>query len=91
VVSSFYDSRDDVFQPIFGAHNGIRVPGFLQLDLRIERAFAFQRTKLNVFLDVQNVTNRSNAEEIAYSYDYSARKYITGLPTLAVLGARLEL
>jgi hypothetical protein len=91
VVSSFYDSRDDVFQPIFGAHNGIRVPGFLQLDLRIERAFAFRRTKLNVFLDVQNVTNRSNAEEIAYSYDYSARKYITGLPTLAVLGARLEL
>ena len=46
---------------------------------------------LNVFLDVMNVTNTPNPEEVTFSYDYSQRKYLTGLPILAVLGARLEL
>jgi hypothetical protein len=46
--------------------------------------------KLEVFLDVQNLTNRKNPEEITYSADFSQRDYITGLPILAVAGARLE-
>jgi hypothetical protein len=36
------------------------------------------------------VTNRKNPEEIIYNAQYTVRGYITGLPTLAVLGARLE-
>jgi hypothetical protein len=43
-----------------------------------------------VFVDVQNVTNRKIAEEIIYNYDFTRRAYISGLPTLAVLGARME-
>jgi hypothetical protein len=39
-----------------------------------------------VYLDVQNVTNHANAEEIVYSFDYRKKAYITGLPTLPVLG-----
>jgi hypothetical protein len=39
-------------------------------------------------LDVQNVTNRENPEEVAYSPDYSSKRYITGLPILPVLGAK---
>ena len=66
------------------------LPAFYQLDMRLERSWVFRRAKLNVFLDVQNVTNRSNPEEIIYNYDFSRRSYITGFPTLAVLGARLE-
>jgi hypothetical protein len=49
-----------------------------------------QRMKLSVFIDVQNVTNRKNPEEIIYSENYKVRSTITGLPTLAVAGARLE-
>jgi hypothetical protein len=41
-------------------------------------------------LDVQNVTSRKNPEEIAYSADFSKRDYISGLPILAVMGARVE-
>ena len=76
--------------PLFGAHNSIRIPAFYQLDARIEKAFVFRRVKLNVFLDVQNVTNRQNPEEIIYNYDFTVQSYITGFPTLAVLGARVE-
>jgi hypothetical protein len=90
VISQFYDSRDSTYQPIFGAQNSTRIPSFYQLDARVEKSFTLSRYKVNVFLDVQNVTNRKNAEEIIYNFDYSRHSYITGLPTLAVLGLRLE-
>jgi TonB family protein len=89
VVDSFLVGNQD-YDPVFGAHNSIRLPAFYQLDARIERAWVFRRAKLNVFLDVQNVTNRKNPEEIIYNAQYTVKGYITGLPTLAVLGARLE-
>jgi TonB family protein len=90
VVGSFFDSRDDQFQPLFGPQNSVRIPTFYQLDARLEKAFTLRRYKLNAFLDVQNITNRKNAEEIIYNYDFTRRAYISGLPTLAVLGLRLE-
>ena len=44
-------------------------------------------SRLEAYLDVQNVTNHENAEEIVYSPDYSERRYILGLPILPVIGA----
>jgi hypothetical protein len=91
VVGSFYDARGDQFQPVFGAQNSIRIPDFVQLDVRVEKTFTFRRgLQLNIFADVQNVTNRANPEEIVYNYDFSRRDYIIGLPILAVIGARLQ-
>jgi TonB family protein len=89
VIGSFLAGNQD-YDPIFGAHNSIRLPAFYQVDARLERAWVLRRTKLNLFLDVQNVTNRKNPEEIFYNRQYTERGYITGLPTLAVLGARVE-
>jgi TonB family protein len=89
VTGSYYVGNDE-YDPVFGAQNSIRLPAFYQLDARLERAWVFRRAKLDVFLDVQNVTNRKNPEEIIYNAQYTVRGYITGLPTLAVLGARLE-
>ena len=89
-VIGSYLGRDGYHEPVFGAHNSIRIPAFYQLDIRGEKAFIMQRAKLSVFIDVQNITNRKNPEEIIYSQDYSQRSYITGLPILAVAGARLE-
>ena len=58
---------------------------------RIERTFTLADHRTNVFADIQNLTDRKNPEEIIYNFDYTVRKYITGLPTLAVIGARVEL
>jgi hypothetical protein len=90
VVGAFFDGRGDQWQPVFGAQNSIRVPDFVQLDLRLEKTFALRRVSLNVFVDVQNVTYRRNPEEIIYNFDFTRRDYITGLPLLAVAGARLQ-
>mgnify|MGYP001109711689 CR=1 FL=1 len=92
VVGSVYDARSDRWDPVFGAHNAIRIPDFWQLDLRVDRTFPIGDTaKLLVFVDLQNVTGRENAEEIVYSGDFRTRGTIRGLPFIAVVGGRLEL
>jgi TonB family protein len=89
VVNAILDP-DGVYQPIFGAHNSIRIPEFYQADVRVSKKFKFSETSgLEVYLDVQNVTNHSNPEEIVYNPDYSKRYYITGLPILPVIGGKL--
>lgn len=91
VTGYYLNNLTGTYEPVFGAHNSIRIPSFYQLDARFEKSFVMQRIKLSLFVDVQNVTNRKNPEEIIYSQDYTQKNYIIGLPTLAVAGARLDL
>ena len=89
-LPNVFDNPNNQYAPVFGAYNAIRIPSFYQLDARIERSFVYKRVKFNIFLDVQNITDRQNPEEIIYNYNFTVRSYITGFPTLAVLGARVE-
>jgi hypothetical protein len=79
----------NTYEPIFGAHNSIRIPPFYALDARISKKLRIARTALEVYLDVQNVTDHPNPEEIVYNTNYTQRGYITGFPILPVIGARL--
>lgn len=88
VVGSYYDSRRDLYQPLFGEQNTERLPTFFQADLRLARTFPIGGTTLDVSLEVQNVTNAANVEEYLWSADYSERGEIRGLPILPVLGLR---
>ncbi len=90
VIGTVFDARTDSYEPIFGAHNSVRIPAFYALDARLAKHFSFGgNVKLEAYLDVQNVTNHGNAEEIVYNNDYTRKSYITGLPILPVLGAKL--
>jgi TonB family protein len=91
VVGSYLDGKTGTFEPLFGPLNSIRIPAFWQVDVRVSKRFTLGRAAaLEAYLDLQNVTDRSNPEEIVYSPDYTQRRYITGLPILPVLGARLS-
>jgi TonB family protein len=91
VIGSYLDGKTGEFEPLFGSLNSIRIPAFWQVDVRVSKRFALGRAAaLEAYLDLQNVTDRSNPEEIVYSADYVQRRYITGLPILPVLGARLS-
>ena len=59
----------------------------LAADVRGERHLP---AGVTVYLEVQNLTNRANAEEIIYSADFSQRGYLTSLPLLAIAGVRIE-
>jgi TonB family protein len=90
VVGAFIGTRRDLYEPEFGAQNSIRIPAFVQLDARVSKRFKWSWGKAEIYLDVQNVTDRANPEEIVYDYSYTKKGYITGLPTLPVAGARFE-
>jgi hypothetical protein len=90
VVGSYFDSRTATYQPLLGAKNSIRIPDFVQVDVRAAKRFKLEHSSIELYLDVQNVTNRENPEEIAYNADYTQKRYIEGLPLLPVFGAKWE-
>lgn len=90
VIGSYYNTATATYEPIFGAHNSIRIPDFYSVDVRFAKRFKFDGDEAEVYLDVQNVTNHANPEEIVYNTNYTQQGYITGLPILPVLGARFQ-
>ncbi len=88
-VSHYFDSRTSTWEPIFGAHNSIRIPPFASLDVRLAKHFKWGHADGEAYLDIQNVTNHSNPEEIVYDPTFTQRGYITGLPVMPVIGAKL--
>jgi hypothetical protein len=67
-----------------------RLPVFHQLDLRIDKTWAFPAWKLTGYLDVQNVYNHRAVEEVAYNYDYTQSMYAKGLTIFPSIGVRAE-
>ena len=84
----YFDARRSRYEPTLGVYNTDRIPLFFQLDVRVAKRIKVSDSELEIYLDVQNVTARENPEEIAYSPDYSQRRYILGLPLLPIVGAR---
>jgi hypothetical protein len=90
VLNAFYDSNADRFQPVAGPLFGDRLGSFVQLDARLDKTFTFNRWKLSLYLDVQNVTNTANPEATTYNFNYTQQNTISGLPILPVFGIRGE-
>jgi len=88
---AYNNNLTNIYEPIFGPHNSTRIPPFAALDARVAKKLRLgnSRSELEIYLDVQNVTNHANPEEIVYNTNYTQRGYITGLPLLPVLGGRL--
>ena len=90
VVGSVFNSVTDEYDPVFGPVNSARQPSFVQLDVRLDKQWVFDRWLLDAYLDLQNATNHTNPEGIAYNYDYTQSKVSQGLPILPFLGLRAE-
>ena len=91
VIGAFFDGASGRFQPIVGPQNSVRLPAFFAADLRGQRAFHLgSYVRGAVYVEVQNLTDRANAEEIIYNADFSQKGYLTSLPLLAIAGVRIE-
>jgi outer membrane receptor for ferrienterochelin and colicin len=90
VDSTVYDADADLHMPMMGKPFSVRGPEFISLDLRLDKRFVFQQWMVNVFLDVQNVTNNKNGEFIYYSYDYTKTQYVRGMPVFPQIGIKAE-
>jgi len=79
------------YQAIVGEMNSIRLPDFHQLDIRVDKTFVFNRFRLGVYLEVQNLYNRHNAESLIYGgRQLSQQGQVTGLPIFPNLGFRAD-
>ena len=83
-----FDADDDNFDPNSRGRR-TRLPTYHQLDLRIDREFRLgSRIKGSVYVDVINVYNSGNSEGWRYSYDFTDRDRVPGLPLLPTIGVR---
>ncbi len=88
VAGAYRDSSGD-WVAVDGPLLSQRLPDFFQLDLRVDRAWLRpwgSSGTLVLYVDVQNVINRKNAEGVTYNDDYSTRSYTTGLPIFPSIG-----
>ncbi len=86
VGGTYFDPIKHAFEPIDGPLLSQRLPTFAQLDLRVDRVWRRRSGIWDLYLDLQNATNRDNVEGVTYSMDYSQRYYTTGLPIFPSLG-----
>lgn len=88
----YYDADLDAYQTDTSRvkTNGIRLPAFHQLDIRVDKTFTFDLWKLTTYLELLNSYNRKNVESYRYDYRYSRRVPVTFLPIVPLLGVRGE-
>jgi hypothetical protein len=86
VASATYDPMEMEWTAVDGPLLSERLPAFYQLDLRLDRSWRRSWGTLALYLDVQNVTNRRNAEGVTYSEDFATRSYTRGLPVFPSIG-----
>jgi hypothetical protein len=90
VTGGTFDTDNDVFVPTRGGFYSTRQNDFVQLDFRMDKKWIYDHSIWSLYLDIQNVLNTKNTESVRYSYDYSQRQDVTGLPILPALGVKGE-
>jgi TonB family protein len=90
VAGAVFDSDGGEYQPVLEESYGGRMPDFFQLDIRLDKRWTWRTWILSAYLEAQNVTNRKNAEDVAYNHDYTEQGWLTGLPFFPSFGIRAE-
>ena len=73
--------------------NGVRIPAYSRLDLRADRTFTYQKSRLTLFIEVVNATNHDNYRQNGFSINNQLRVFgpiETTFPLLPVAGVLLE-
>jgi hypothetical protein len=74
--------------------NGLRMPDYARLDLRADRAFTYRKSRLTLFIEVVNATNRDNYRPNSPGINITTRRvfdpFETTFPLLPVAGVLIE-
>lgn len=86
VLGSVFDADTGRYLDDRGVFGAAREPDFAQLDVRGQYTWTWDLFRLSLYLDVQNVTNRTNAEFHLWDYRFRHDGSISGLPILPTFG-----
>jgi hypothetical protein len=90
-VGGVRDTSSQGYYAVIGEPSSVRLPDFHQLDVRIDKTFTFNRWRLGMYLEVQNLYNRHNAESLIYGgRQLYQQGNVTGLPIFPNLGFRAD-
>ncbi len=89
VASATYNSSAMEWIPNDGPTLSDRLPAFYQFDIRLDHYWRASWGTVVLYIDVQNVNNRTNPEGVTYNDDYSQKSYTSGLPIFPSLGVEL--
>lgn len=77
--------------PISEAPFSDRLPAFHQLDFRVDKTWTFNRWKLGLFIDLQNLYNRANTENLVFAGRQLYQSTpIAGIPFFPNFGLRAD-
>ena len=89
-----YIAQDANGYVLSSARSGIRLPTYARLDLRADRAFTYRKSRLTVFLEVVNATNRDNYRANSPGVNIITRRVFEPIeslfPLLPVAGVLIE-
>jgi hypothetical protein len=88
-VAGAYTKSNGAWVAVDGPLLSERLPDFVQLDVRVDRAWKRPwgaMGVMNLYIDLQNVVNRHNPEGVTYNQDYTRLSYTNGLPIFPSIG-----
>lgn len=89
-VGAVFSAAAGEYSCVSGTPFSQRAPFFSQIDLRIDKRWNYETWRFSMYLDVQNVTNRSNPQDASYNYNFTQSTYQATLPIIPSIGARGE-
>jgi TonB family protein len=88
VQQAYFNASSGQYVSIPGVPYSQRLSDFNQLDLRFDKTWTFNRWRLTVYLDIQNIYNYRSEELRQYNFNYTQSQPVTGLPFVPDLGIR---
>ncbi len=91
-TTPFFASGPNEGRLDFARYNeGPRLPTFHALDVRVDRRWSFPGLQLEVYLDIQNIYNRTNVNSVRWSFSDRAVEQDESLGVLPTIGVNVEL
>ena len=90
LILDYYDGDKDIFVTKYDVEliNSELDRDVYQIDVRTDYIFIWDTWRLNLYLEIQNVTMATVPISTQYNYDYSEKQYIEGLEIVPFLGIR---
>lgn len=88
ITGGVLDADHGGYAAVTGEANSTQQPLFHQVDVRVEKTWAFQTWDLSLYLDVQNIENAKNAEFTSWDYRFRESAPVPGIPVLPTFGLR---